>query len=152
VATFKRLKGDLVYMVSALRQLFGYPGVDIGIASPAERRAKASHLMLIVANGKNFGGTFRIAPHASLTDGNLDAIAFAATSPLKRLPLFIAAARGTHVGRAGVHTERASQFTLTFSSPPAYETDGEYNRARSATLQVSSVPGALRVVTPLSAA
>jgi diacylglycerol kinase (ATP) len=151
VATFTRLKGGLVYAVSALRQLFSYEGVDIRVTSSTASSASSRYLMLIIANGRNFGGAFRIAPQASLVDGRLDAIAIATASPLRRVSLFAAAARGTHMGRAGVCSERSAQFTLTFTSPPAYETDGEYHRARSATLDVRCIPGALRVVTPLAA-
>ena len=42
--------------------------------------------------------------------------------------------------------EQSAQFTLTFAAPPAYETDGEYRQAKSAELEVTCVPGALRVV------
>jgi diacylglycerol kinase (ATP) len=147
-AKVTRLKGDLVYVYSALRQLFGYRGIAVGVASAAGARASAEHLMLIIANGKNFGGAFRIAPHASLTDGALDAVAIDSVPPIARVALFAATARGTHIGRRGVHNERAPGFTLTFASPPAYETDGEYHRASSSTLDVRCVPRALRVVTP----
>jgi diacylglycerol kinase (ATP) len=143
------LKGDAVYLYSALRQLFGYSGIEIDIASEARARGTLRHLMLIIANGKNFGGSFRIAPEASVSDGRLDAIAIAMASPLRRARLFGAATKGTHVTLAEVQTEQAPAFTLTFPAPPAYETDGEYNRAASARLEVRCVPGALRVVAPV---
>jgi len=41
-------------------------------------------------------------------------------------------------------------FTLKFKEPPAYETDGEYNTATSSTIEISCIPGALRVATPMS--
>jgi diacylglycerol kinase family enzyme len=68
------------------------------------------------------------------------------------MKLFGAAAKGTHVALPEVHTEQAPFFTLSFSTPPAYETDGEYNRASSSRLEVRCVPGALRVVTPAGGA
>ena len=142
------LKGDAVYIYSALRQLVGYGGVDIDITSPAGRRGATQHLMLILANAKNFGGAFRIAPHASLTDGALDAISIHDASAWRRLKLFGAAARGTHIGQQEVVTEAASAFTIHFAVPPAYETDGEYRQASSADVEVRCVPGALRVVAP----
>jgi diacylglycerol kinase (ATP) len=142
------LKGDLVYTYAALRQLCGYKGIPIRVGSPGRPGAEALHLMLIIANGRNFGGKFRIAPRASLTDGRLDAIAIESVSPLRRIPLFAATGKGTHASRAEVRSESAPTFTLTFAAPPAYETDGEYNRAASATLEVHCVPRALRVVTP----
>lgn len=141
------LRGDALYLYSALRQLFGYPGLDIGVSSPATTRGATSHLMLIVANARNFGGSFRIAPRASLTDGRLDAISIGNAPPLRRLALFGAATRGTHTRHPEVIAEQAASFTLRFPAPPAYETDGEYRRAASAELEVACVPAALRVIT-----
>ncbi len=141
------LRGDALYLFSACRQLFGYGGLDIEIASPQARRAGARHLMLIVANARHFGGSFRIAPQACLTDGRLDAIAILDAPPLRRARLFRAATRGTHLGMPEVVAEQAERFVLRFTSPPAYETDGEYRRASSAELEVTCVPRALRVVT-----
>jgi diacylglycerol kinase (ATP) len=152
VETITRLKGDLLYAYSALRQLFGYDGIAIDVSTVAARRGVVKHLMLIIANGKNFGGTFRIAPEASLTDGRLDAIAIRTAPPLRRMRLFGAAARGTHVALPEVRTEQAPCFALAFDSPPAYETDGEYHRATTSTLEVRCVPGALRVVAPVGGA
>ena len=143
------LKGDMLYFYSALRQLFGYAGMPICVESPAARRGTTQHLLLTIANGKVFGGTFRIAPDATVTDGRLDAISIMAASPLRRVRLFGAATSGRHVGHPEVVTEQSASFTLTFASPPAYETDGEYNRASSARLEVTCVPRALRVVTPM---
>lgn len=85
---------------------------------------------------------------ASLTDGCLDAVALLDVSTWRRLKLFGAVARGTHVGLTGVVVEQAPSFTVRFSTPPAYETDGEYRRARTAELEVTCAPLALRVVMP----
>lgn len=142
------LRGDAVYIVSALRQIVGYGGVEIGVSAAGADRGKRRHLMLIIANAKNFGGAFKIAPQASLTDGKLDAIAIYDAPALKRLGLFAAAVKGTHVAKPGVNVEQSAHFALTFPAPPAYETDGEYRQAKSAQLDVTCVPAALRVVVP----
>lgn len=147
IPTIPLLKGNAVYIYSALRQLVGYGGVDIDITSPAGRRGAKRHLMLVIANAKNFGGAFRIAPDASLTDGALDAISIHDASAWRRVKLFGAATTGTHAGQPEVRTEQAPSFVVHFSAPPAYETDGEYRRASSAEIEVRCVPGALRVVT-----
>ena len=75
------LSGTALYLYSALRQLFGYRGIDIAIASPERRRESRRHLMLIVANARHFGGAFHIAPDASLSDGALDSISIHDTPP-----------------------------------------------------------------------
>lgn len=140
------LRGDAVYIVSALRQIVGYGGVEIDVATHAAQRGSRRHLMLVIANAKNFGGAFKIAPGASLSDGKLDAIAIYDASAFRRLGLFAAAVKGTHVTNPGVTVEQAAKFSLKFAAPPAYETDGEYRQAKSAELEVTCVPGALRVV------
>lgn len=142
------LKGDMLYLYSALRQLFSYGGVDIGIGSAKRRRDARPHLMLIVANARNFGGSFKIAPGASVTDGKLDAISIHDAAPLARIRLFAAATKGTHVMAPEVLVEQASSFTLEFREPPAYETDGEYHRATTTQVHIECVPRALRIVTP----
>lgn len=141
------LRGDAVYIVSALRQIIGYGGVDIDIVTSARTRGKLKHLMLVIANAKNFGGAFKIAPNASLSDGKLDAIAIYDAPAMKRLGLFAAAVKGTHVLKPGVSVEQSAKFSLTFNAPPAYETDGEYRQAKTAEVEVMCVPAALRVVT-----
>jgi diacylglycerol kinase (ATP) len=148
IPRIKFLRGDAVYLCSALRQLFGYRGIDIDISSAAGRRGSSRHLMLVIANAKNFGGAFKIAPAASLTDGKLDAIDILDASAMRRVKLFAGAVKGTHTSMAGVVAEQAAKFTLKFPVRPAYETDGEYRMARSAELEVACVPGALRVVVP----
>ena len=146
VARIRWLRGDSLYLYSALRQLFGYQGVEIEVHPSADGAGPARHLMLIIANARHFGGSFQIAPDASLTDGRLDAVAIRNASPLRRLRLLGAAIRGTHVLHPEVVVQSSSRFTLRFSEPPAYETDGEYNQATSAELEIACVPRALRVV------
>lgn len=141
------LQGDMLYLYSALRQLFSYGGVEVGIATPKRRRDPRRHLMLIVANARNFGGSFKIAPGASVTDGKLDAISIHDAAPLARMRLFAAATRGTHVMSREVIVEQSPSFTLEFPAPPAFETDGEYRRASGPLVQIDCIPQALRVVT-----
>lgn len=76
----------------------------------------------------------------------LDAIAIRDASPLRPLRLFGAVIRGTHEALPDVDVERSARFALEFAAPPANETDGEFRRARSATVGVACVPQAVRVV------
>ncbi|MEP7085919.1 MAG: hypothetical protein ABI884_01180, partial [Gemmatimonadota bacterium] len=141
------LTGDLLYLGAALRQLFKFDGLSIDITTAAVARGARAHLMLIIANGRNFGGMFKIAPDARINDGLLDAIAILDAPPLTRISMLAAAPSGKHVRNPLVLSEQASVFTLEFDAPPAYETDGEYNTAKSSTIEIACVPGALRVCT-----
>jgi diacylglycerol kinase (ATP) len=142
------LTGDLLYLGAALRQLFKFEGVPIDITTASVARGPRAHLMLIVANGRNFGGMFQIAPDARINDGKLDAISILDAPPFTRISMLAAAPSGKHVRNPLVLSEQASTFILKFGAPPAYETDGEYHIARSSTLEISCIPGALRVATP----
>jgi len=146
ILKIKWVKGEALYLYSALRQLTSYPGVDITVASASDRRDKVRHLMMVVANARNFGGKFLIAPNASLTDGLLDSVAILDASTLRRVRLFGAVGKGTHQEMDEVVMEQSPSFTVTFDEPPAYETDGEYRRARTPELHITCVPGALRLV------
>jgi diacylglycerol kinase (ATP) len=142
------LTGDLLYLSAALRQLFKFDGMSVDITTAAVARGARAHLMLIIANGRNFGGMFQIAPDARINDGLLDAIAILDAPPLTRISMLASAPSGKHVRNPLVLSEQASAFILKFDSPPAYETDGEYNQAASSTIEISCIPGALRVATP----
>jgi len=142
--------GDMLYLTAALRQLFKFRGMHVDITTEAVARGPRAHLMLIVANGRNFGGMFQIAPDARINDGKLDAISILDASPFTRISMLAAAPSGKHVRNPLVLSEQASTFTLKFGAPPAYETDGEYNQAQSSTIEISCVPGALRIATPMS--
>ena len=141
---------DVTSRHAALRQLFKFEGMSIDITTEAVARGSRAHLMLIVANGRNFGGMFQIAPDARINDGKLDAISILDASPMTRISMLAAAPSGRHVRNALVLSEQAEAFTLKFAVPPAYETDGEYNTAESSTLEISCMPGALRVATSMS--
>lgn len=139
------LKGDAVYIYAALRQLFTYRGVDVSPNGAAGLKG-GRMLMVIVSNGRWLGGTFKIAPHASVVDGKLDACFFSDANVLERVKLFVGAMRGNHIGMQSVTTASVEDLALSFASNPYMEMDGELRRARSATVELRCVPHALSVV------
>lgn len=146
LAKSRWLKGNGVYVYTALRQLLGFRGLNIAIRSLAAEHERALYMMLVIANAPHFGGTFVIAPSAIVTDGELDAVLVFDASSVRRLRLLGAATRGAHTAYKEVRMNRAPEFTLAFDQAPIYETDGELRRAESATVLVQCMPGALRVL------
>jgi diacylglycerol kinase (ATP) len=148
----KWLTGDALYIWTALRKLFTYGGVNVeetsshGGSGAANATGAGQTMMIIVSNGPNLGGAFRIAPEASVCDGQLDVHYFGDASPMRRLRIFIAALRGTHSGMSGVRFERRFSLGLKFNSPQQMEVDGELRTAKSAELLIECIPGALSVV------
>lgn len=139
------LKGDAVYIYSALRQLFSYRGIE-AVANGAGVSSPTPMLMITVSNGRYLGGAFKIAPDASVLDGKLDACFVADSSVVERAKIFLGALRGAHLGMRGVASDLVEDLTLTFASPPSMEVDGELRIARSSSVRIQCVPLALSVL------
>jgi diacylglycerol kinase (ATP) len=140
-----RLRGSAVYIAAALKGLFTYDGFDV-MADVFGDTTMRKRMMLIVSNGLNFGGAFRIAPSASVDDGLLDFVSIGDVYKLLRIPLFLRAMRGAHINTHKVDAARAARATLTFTAPPAYELDGELYQAERTVVDIGLVPHALRVL------
>jgi diacylglycerol kinase (ATP) len=142
------LRGDLLYIYCALRQLVRFGGFELEVSADDAAPVRQRLLMFVAANARIFGGGFQIAPQADLGDGKLDAVGFADTSFWRRLVLMARLLRGSHESQPETSTGRAARLRLRFDAPPLYETDGELRRALSTDLTIESVPGALRVLVP----
>jgi diacylglycerol kinase family enzyme len=147
-ATARLLRGELLYKVTALQQLFRFRGFDCHVTADGYQERAARHLMLTVSNGRYFGGGFPIAPDARLTDGRLHACRIADAPPLTRFGLFHMAERGRHVRSSKVEILDAERFCLEFDAPPRFEMDGDVRRAADEVLHVRVLAGALSVVAP----
>ena len=147
-----RFRGQIVYIKASLEQLFRYRGFvarrlprnEFGTNDAVVRDSR--WLTMVFANGGWFGGSFRIAPEASLDDGLLDAVYIRDTSPLRRLAIFARALSGQHVTAPEVQVTRAAHFVLEFPSAPLYQADGELYQATSTRVEIRSLPGALRII------
>jgi diacylglycerol kinase (ATP) len=148
VATADRtgwLRGDAVYIAAALRLLLRYHGFH-ATADVFGDTAPHLRVMLVISNGRNFGGAFLIAPAARVDDGLLDFVSVGDVHRLARFPLFARALRGAHLSHPKVQATRAASATFTFAAPPVYELDGDLHTARDAVVRVGVVPRALRVL------
>jgi len=138
----KQKIGPLAYVVAGLRALAER---QAKISVRANEKILAGELVLI-GNGKFYGGSFPIFPGADLRDGRLDVCVF----PKVNLPALLRCApnflfRGKLpeklVGRI-----RAEKFELISETPAAFELDGEWAGHLPATFSVEREK--LRVVAP----
>ena len=141
------LRGELLYKVTALKNLFSYSGVPLVLEGDGPT-VDGEQLMLTISNAPFFGGGFLIAPGAQLDDGLLDACAIGNTPAFTRWRLFNAAPKGRHVCSSHVQMRQSARFSVRFSTPPTYEVDGELWQAEGAEVIVEAVPRALQVVVP----
>jgi diacylglycerol kinase (ATP) len=142
------LGGNALYLYCALKQLGSYRGFSLEGEADGHPQGKGEYLMLVVANARIFGGGFKIAPHADVSDGKLEAVAFGNMGLSGRVSALAGLLRGTHLAHPRVSAVSASRLVYRFAAPPAYETDGEWNQARTAEVIIEAVPKALRVLVP----
>jgi diacylglycerol kinase (ATP) len=97
-------------------------------------------------NTKSYGGGMLICPGADHSDGLLDVTMVSSGSRTKLVRLFPTVFKGTHVDLDEVRTARAKVITVDSPGINAYA-DGEY--VCPLPVEVSVVPGALRVIRPV---
>ena len=142
------LRGEVLYKVTALQQLFRFPGIQARVEPESHDARELRQLMLTISNGRYFGGGFPIAPDATVSDGKLHACMIGDAPALTRLKLFNMAERGRHVESDRVEVVDDSSFRVTFSEAPRFEMDGDVRRSSEPVIEVRSLPGALKVVAP----
>ncbi|MSR36390.1 MAG: diacylglycerol kinase family lipid kinase [Gemmatimonadetes bacterium] len=150
-ASARFLKGAALYKITALQQLFRYPGIDVTVASPKHGARQGHRLIVVISNGRYFGGGFPIAPDAKVDDGSIHACVIEDGGPFRRAALFNRAERGKHVGAPEVQILSDRSFTVRFSPEeplPRFEVDGDVYGSATPDVQVEVLPGALEVVVP----
>ena len=140
------LRGELLYKVTALQQLFRYPGFSVSLDDDAGFRRSDSTLMLTITNAAHFGGGFPIAPSGTVDDGKLHACVIGNAKPFRRLVLFDKAGKGRHEGAPEVDAVASPRFNLTFPSPVRFEVDGDIYASGGTELSVDVLPATLAVL------
>ena len=138
----KKAIGPLAYVVAGFKAL-GEPKPQI-IASAAQ--AGATGELVLIGNGRYYGGSFELFPKADLRDGLLDVTVF----PKVNWEILLRTGWGWLTNQlhsaAGCHTFQAESFTLTAPGKAALELDGENVGHLPATFSVRRQ--ALRVLAP----
>lgn len=140
------LKGELLYKITALQQLFRFRGLELRTTEDDGGETRRDHLMLTVTNGAFFGGGFPIAPGAEIDDGALHVCSIGNASPFRRLALFNRAEKGRHTGEPEVALRTARKIRLRGPGPLRFEADGDIFETRGPELELQILPGALRVL------
>ena len=144
------LRGDLLYLVSGLDVfLVRYRRFPVRVQIDEGAPADLESIIFALQIGPTYGSGFRICPEADTSDGLLDICYAAGSIPrIVALPLLLQAKSGDHVGSKHVHLQRARRVALEFEQADyPIQADGE--RILAARMEVSLVPGALRVLQPV---
>jgi YegS/Rv2252/BmrU family lipid kinase len=141
----KFVRGRWVYAYSALRALAAWKPARFTLRI-GEENLRFTGWSVAAANSGLFGGGMRLAPDASLEDGEFDIVMIGDSGKLHYISNLPKVFKGTHVENEEVRIVRARSLELSASRPFAVYADGEHLTDLPASLRM--LPRALSVVAP----
>ena len=121
----KKSNGKSAYLLSILKNIFFYREKKCAIIFD-EHIINQECFMINIANGKAFGGGFKVTPKANIEDGFLDVNVVGEIAAFKRLYYIPIIERGKHLELSFIqyHQTNKVQIKSSFSLPA--HMDGEY--------------------------
>ena len=143
-----KIKSDISYALGALINVIRYDPSPVLRIRYNDNEMTLPTLIVSFANGRRMGGIFHMSPDALLDDGLLDFCAAEhRSSRFKLLNIVYRYTRATHTSLEGMHTGRASHFHLeALEGGMAAHCDGETVCENGKELEITCIPGALRVI------
>lgn len=144
------VRGNLVYLYSALRGLLGWHSARFRIELDGGETECFVGYNVVAGNSKAYGGGMYITPDASLEDGLLDILTIADMPRLRFLRLLPTVFKGRHLLVPEVKVRRARELRVSANRPFTMYADGDPIAELPVT--VRALPGAVRVIVPTEAA
>lgn len=139
-----KTRGTLLYAHAAINAIIhDFSAHQIKVKLPDEEFTLTS-LLLAVQNGQTYGGGFRVAPRASITDGLLDVYFVSGISKPTALYYLTKMKGGKHEQLKGCTYYSTPEIILEFAEQPPAQCDGE--RLLGTTFTVSVLPAAIEVL------
>lgn len=121
--------GKLVYLVIALKQLFGVKRYNAVMTLDDEQKIELKSFLFMAAMIHRFeGGGFMFCPDASYQDGMLDICVASGISNRTVLTALPKAMKGKHFSYDGIDSYRAKKILIETEEPLWVHTDGEVSR------------------------
>ena len=134
------------YVQIGVRELFRYRAAQYRIRLDGETFTTTA-LLIAFANGREYGNKIRLAPHAVLDDGKLEAMIVEDRTPLARLWAGRHLALGTADKAPRILMRSVQSALIESDGDMLYHLDGEIGRARGS-IAVRVRPGLLTVKVP----
>jgi len=143
-----KIKSGISYFLGALINLARFEPSPVIRIRYDENEMTLPATLVSVVNGRRMGGSFYMGPQALLDDGLLD-LCCVRHQPgrLKLLKIFSLYTKGTQLGHEGVYSGRGVSFHLeALEGGMAAHCDGETVCYEGKELEISCIPGALRLI------
>lgn len=151
VGQMRSLPTVLQYPAAALRALATYRPVEVEVVVDGVAQVFTA-ATIVVANSAYYGAGMKIAPDASVTDGQLDVVVVSASSRRALITAMPTIYSGRHVQRADVTVLRGKVVELRGTPAVPMGADGEplgvLPGREAAPARIEAMPAVLRVLTP----
>lgn len=145
--------GKLAYVVGVVGEFVEMQGVQFRCTVDGEELGDRKTLLALFANGQFYGGGFRPAPYASVSDGLMDVCFIKYVKRTTFVRRIMAYKAGRHMldddCREIFEYRKCREVVLEFPGQQRYCVDGELFNTRKLTLSI--IPGAFNFVIPASA-
>jgi YegS/Rv2252/BmrU family lipid kinase len=138
------LGGSAAYLVATVQTLIGYKAFPLQLTVDGVERPEEKAMMVVIGNGRYFGGGMKVLPQASADDGLLDVLILKEQSVPELLMNFPKLYAGTHMSLPFVESVRARKISIAGTQPLLLEVDGEQPGVTPSTFEV--VPQGLKVL------
>ena len=144
--TISRVRGHARYMIALFKSLKNHVCPHFEITASSGETISGRRLLVSVGNGHRTGGAFYMNPDAVPDDGVLDVCVIDPMSRVRMLGLLPRSFNGSHPAHPKVRMLRAESISIASDGWYPMHIDGEYHDGRAERLDISVVPGALRVL------
>jgi diacylglycerol kinase (ATP) len=122
----KALGGFVSYLAGGIREIAAHRPFSAMIEGDGQQLHEGPLAMVVMANGRYYGGGMRVAPHASLVDGLMDVMILKDASRIAMaLNLLPRVYRGTHINHPAVAFHRVASLAVKIEKPRPISIDGE---------------------------
>ncbi len=143
---YSKIKGYGKYLAAFFEELMTFDYFCATVESPGLKLKEEHALLALVANGSYYGGSFSIAPQASIDDGKLDLLVARKRNNPETTLLAVKVLAGTHIEDSGVLTHRGSTFEINADHQVPVHIDGEVIGSLPANIAI--LPAALQIIAP----
>ena len=136
-------RGPLSYVQSALIGVanYGMPAVTVRVDDSVVHDGPLT--LAAVSNGQTFGGGMRVAPGASIDDGQFDVVICDGMSAARAVLIFPSLIVGRHIKDRRTHVHRGAAVRAESANEVWVEADGEPVGTLPCTIEI--LPGAVRL-------
>lgn len=139
----RKVPTNQIYNASLIYTFFKYKYKDIDLSIDEKEQKKGKCTILTICNGQVYGGGYKIAPSAKLTDGYFDVYYVEKVSKFHLPSLINMLKRGIHERHNKVHKSQATKIKFKCDKELVCNIDGEIMTAKK--FNVKIIPNAITI-------